>query len=163
MFVHGGGNFYAGAAEIGQIKVAFRHADKIHIPVKTAVEGEVCYLGINTVVGRVVHNNSKNTVGISSNIHAPGGVAAVVGSQMLSVQKYFCGGIGTVDFQIILFCGRKGIGEFANVAAFSTEVITVAVLAVCTVPGVGQGNRFPVFGDEYRDGCGVLAEGPAFV
>ena len=87
---HRRGDLNAGAAVIIQIKMGIGNADQVHVPVKSAIEGKVRYLGIHPAIGGVVHQNGQQVVVFQGpgHIHPPGGVAAVMMLQMFSVQKH---------------------------------------------------------------------------
>ena len=89
---------------------AFYDTDDIYIPVKAAVEGEVGHLGIDSVVGTVVHSDDEQVLFIQrvGNVHTPGGVAAVMVGQALAVEISIGGRVGTADLQIV----PVGPGEF---------------------------------------------------
>ena len=53
--VDSGSDDQACAAEIIKVEMRLAYANKIYVTVKTAVEGEVCHLGVNLLVGSVVN------------------------------------------------------------------------------------------------------------
>ena len=138
--LHNGGHIQAGTTQTVQLKVCGGNGHDLHTAVQTAVEGKVCGLGINSLVGGVIHQNSQTVVisqGIGD-IHTPCGVAAVVVSQMFAVHVGIGRGVGTVDLQIILFALRQlCFGDHSGIAAGTAEIIVAAVLTVFGVPGMG--------------------------
>ena len=143
--IHNGSNLDAGAAVEGKIKVAFRHADQIHIPVKAAVEGEVRHLGIHGIIGSIIHDDTQKAAFLQNlcEVNTPGRIAAVMLCQQFVVQVYFSGRIGTVYFREVLSCCRE-VFQHLSVAALATEIVTAAVLTVSSIPAVGKIDRFPI-------------------
>ena len=142
--VHHRRDMQAGAAVGLQIKVRIRHGDDVHIAVQTAVEGEVCRLRIDILVGCIVHEDHQRVflAQRGRDFHPPGRVAAVMMRQAFAVHVHIGGGIGAVDLQIELIpCGQLALPELPGVAAGAAEIIVAAVLPVLAVPGMRQMNR----------------------
>ena len=164
--LHGGRDLDAGAAVVFQVKVGLGQADQVHVPVKTAIEGKVRHLGVDPVVGRVVHHNGKQVLllYVLCHVHPPGGIAAVMMAQMLSVQVHIRGGIGAVDLQEVFFrLGQIGFLEGLGIAGRAAVVVTAAVLAVDAVPGVGQVDKIPQLWHLCRGFHNALGKGPLTV
>ena len=94
-----GGHRQAGAAVVIQIKVGLGNADKVDIAVQAAVEGEVRHLGIYSLVGSIVDGDDNQVVWLqcSGDIDTPGGVAAVVMGELLTIYINIGGGVGAAD------------------------------------------------------------------
>ena len=164
--LHDGRDLDAGAAVVVQIKVGLRNGDDVDVTVQTAVEGEVCHLGIDAVVGSIV-NGDDQQIFISQSfgqVHAPGGVTAIVVSQVLTVQIHISGGVGTIDFQVVALCRRQVcLGDGLCVVSGAAPVVVAAVLTVYSIPAVGDVDCFPVGTQRFGD-CGCfLGEEPALV
>ena len=147
-----GGQVQAAAAVIGKFKMGGGHAEDVHIPVEAAVEGEVGRLGINTVVGGVVHRDDQQVFVLqgAGELHPPGGVAAVVVGQLFTVQVDIRRGVGAVDLQEIgLRFGQVGALQRPHIDSGAAPVVVSAVLAVNVVPAVGQIDQVPVGGEGF--------------
>ena len=158
-----GGDLDAGRAVVIKIKVAVVYADKIYVSVKTAVEGEVCHLRINGLIGRVVHKNSKlGRVGeLVGKLYSPGGVAAVVVCELLAADVNVSRGVRAADLKIVVICfGELGLYERLYVEARAAEVVVSAVKAVFCVPGV---RKIYLNALTRADIGGVLDKEPAVV
>jgi hypothetical protein len=86
--LNGGSNLDTGCAEVIEVEVGFSNGNDVYVTVKTAVEGEVCHLGINGLVGSIVNNDSKGVVTaykIVGKINSPGGVTAIVVAKVLAI------------------------------------------------------------------------------
>ena len=130
--VHSGGDLDAGAAIVAQVKMRLGKGNEVHIPVQAAVEGEVGHLGIDGVVGGVVHGDGKNVFFLQrrGKVYPPGGVAAVVVGQVRSVQVDIRGGVGAPDFQEVGFCrGKVRLAQGLCVPGGSPVVVVAAVLS----------------------------------
>ena len=79
---------------MSQCDVVLVHHQQAHIPVDAAVEGEVRFLGVNAVVDAVVHPHRELVFCLQQfrDLCPEGGVAAVMGAELLTVQQY--GGTG---------------------------------------------------------------------
>jgi GH25 family lysozyme M1 (1,4-beta-N-acetylmuramidase) len=73
-------------------------------------------------------------------VNSPGGVTAVVVSEVLAVKIYVCGGVCTADLEIVKTCAKLVLVESLGINTAAAEVCT-AVVAVLVIPGVGQINR----------------------
>ena len=125
-----------------QRNVVFVHHQQAHIPVDAAVEGKVCFLGINAVVDAVVYLHRELVFCLQQlrNLCPEGGVATVMGAELLTVQQYGGAGIDALKLQPdLLLCRVKGrCCKAGAVGAGTPPVIVAAVLTVHGVPGVGQ-------------------------
>jgi hypothetical protein len=86
--LNGGSNLDTGRAEVIEVEVGFSNGNDVNVTVKTTVEGEVCHLGINGLVGSIVNNDSKGVVTaykIACKINSPGGVTAIVVAKVLAI------------------------------------------------------------------------------
>ena len=125
------------------IEVLFVHHDQVHVPVNTAIESEVRFLGIHAVVHAVVGDHHQ---GVSlfpqegGNVLTEGGISAVVMDALFAVQRYVSGGVDAPEFQVHTFrCWVIGGGvEGFGIYAAPPPVIVAAVLAVHRVPCVGE-------------------------
>ena len=75
-------------AAVTQRKVGGRHHDEVHIPVQTAVEGEIRFLGVDGVVVAVVHRNDQQVFRfeMSGKVDPEGGIPALVFRQRFAVE-----------------------------------------------------------------------------
>ena len=74
---------------------------------------------------------------VIGDIGAEGGVAAVMGKDLLTVKHYSCRCVYTVEFNIkSLILGKIGSCKLLLVDTGATPVIVAAVLSVMIVPGV---------------------------
>ena len=88
VLLQGRGDLHAGIAKVSQCDVVFVHHQQAHIPVDAAVEGEVCFLGVNAVIDAVVHPHRELVLCLKQlrDLCPEGGVAAVMGAELLTVQ-----------------------------------------------------------------------------
>ena len=157
-----GGDHDAGAAVVVQIKVCVGHADQVHAPVQSAVEGKVRRCGVHGGGVLVADLDGQLVVAVTAqvgDVGAEDGEAAFVGGGNGAV--HLDGGIqrSCQHLHIHAAAGQRLHRFFkgAAVNAGGAQVAAVAVHAVHGVPGVGQG-----------DGLGGAlalgeAQGPAFV
>ena len=156
----------ARGAVIIQLKMAFGHTDQIYVPVQAAIEGKVCHLRINAVIGRIVHQNGQHVfiTQILSQIHSPGGETAVMMGKVFAVQIYIGRGCGAANLQIILAGFRQVcLCDGFCVAAGTAEIVVSAVLAVSCIPGMRQSNGIPAGGQRGGDFRTILPEEPAVI
>ena len=145
---HNRGNLNPRPSIVVQIEVRTGHTDQVDIPVQSSVEGKVRHLGINLVIGAVVHQNSQQIFLLQriGKIHAPGGKPTIMMTQVLTVQKNIRRGICTVDLQIVPFrLGKLPLAQRFDVAAGTPIIVTTAVLSVNAIPGVGKIDEIPQF------------------
>ena len=137
-----GGDFHAGVAKVTQCNVVFVHHQQAHIPVDAAVEGKVRFLGINAVVDAVVYLHRELVFCLQQlrDLCPEGGVAAVMGAELLTVQPHGGAGIDALKLQPdLLLCRVKGrCCKAGAVDAGAPPVIVTAVLSIHGVPSVGQ-------------------------
>ena len=138
----GSGDLHAGVAKVTQCNMVLVHHQQAHIPVDAAVEGKVCFLGINAVVDAVVHPHRELVLCLQQlrDLCPEGGVAAVMGAELLTVQQHSSAGVDALKLQPdLLLCRVKGRSRKAGaIGAGTPPVIVAAVLTVLGVPGVGQ-------------------------
>ena len=78
----------AGSAEVFQVEVDSRNRDDVHVPVETAVEGEVSHLGVDGFIRAVVHLDDEVLIlHVLGKKDTEGGVASVVMGEMISVEE----------------------------------------------------------------------------
>ena len=155
----------AGGAVVVEIKVGVCYADDIYVSVKTAIEGEVRHLGINSLVRRVINRDSKERLVCEAigEIDSPCGITAVVVSELLAVEIYVSRGVCTSDLEVILRSyGKLCTNYLLRVDPCTAEVIVSAVLSVGRIPGVGEINYLPLGGERRGELCG-LCEGPFLI
>ena len=115
-----------------------------YIAVNAAVEGEIRLLRVDRVIVAVVHRDGQYIVAGAQgvgNVHAEGGVAALVLGQLLSVQADHGGHGHAVKLQHGAPARRElRHGQNLGIVAGAAVVIVAAVLPVHGVPGVGQGD-----------------------
>ena len=140
--LEGRGDLHAGVAEVAQRDVVFRDHHQADVAVDAAVEGEVGLLGVDAVVDAVVHLDGELVVLFQQvgDMDTEGGVAAVVGADVLAVQQNFGAGIDALELQpdFLRSCVERRSGKGGAVGAGAAPVIVAAVLAVFCVPSVGQ-------------------------
>jgi len=159
---HNGSNCNTGAAEIVKVKVGTGNADDIHITVDAAIESKVCHLGIYDLVCGVINSNYKQIAVRQSfgEVYTPGGVTAIVVSEVLAVEIYISGGVCTLKLQIILLSlGKFALFKALHIMAGAAVVIIAAVLTVHSIPAVGQVNPLTLGGNS-RGQFGILGECP---
>lgn len=119
--------------------------EQLHVPVDTAVEGEVGLLGIDAVVDAVVHLDLQVVLlpEQGGDLGPEGGVAAVVMDDALTVELHIGGGVDALELQIDRLCIRVkgGQGKTLLVGTGPTPVVVAAVLTVHIVPGVRHVHR----------------------
>ena len=116
-----------------------------YIAVNAAVEGEIGFLRVDGVIVAVVHRDGQYIVAGAQgvgNVHAEGGVAAVVAAHVLPVQADLRRGIHAVKFNPHFLRVRV---EFRllkrqRVSACAALVVVAAVLPVDGVPCVRNGD-----------------------
>ena len=138
-----GGHLQCRCAISGQSKVLCRDDVQGHIPVNAAVEGKIGFLGIHGVVVAVVHGNCQQIFlfEVVGQVYPEGGVAALVLSQLFTVQVDGSGHSCAVQLQNSLAaCRDGGLCQGQRIPAGAAVVIVAAVLTVHCVPGVGQGD-----------------------
>ena len=163
--VYGGGDHKTLAAVVLKVKVRLADADNAYVTVKTAVEGEVCNLGINGLVRLVVYSDCKGCLlaDLAGKVNSPGGITAVVVCKLLTVNVHVCGGVSARDIKVVAIAlGKIALLNSLYVNAGAAEIIVSAVLAVDSVPGVGQVNALPIGGECGGDIGGLIKE-PALV
>jgi hypothetical protein len=157
------GDLDARTAAIIQINMALANTDDADITVQAAIEGEVSHLGIDSFIGSVVYSDNQQVAVAQSvgHIHTPGGITAVMMSQVLSIQINIGRGVGTLQFQIVASSlGQSGFLKALGIVASSAMVIIAAILAVNGVPAVRQIDLLPVRRETGRNlGC-LLGECP---
>ena len=139
------------------------HTDDVHIPVQTAVEGKVRHLGIDPVVGGVVHGDDQHGVKADflGNVAAPGGVAAVVMGKLLAVYIQVCGGVGALDLNVVpVSLGQVFLGKYPGVGCGAAEVVIATVLSVNGIPAVGQVDEIPLTVNHRGNFHSLLGESP---
>lgn len=156
-----GGDGEAGSAVEVQIKVDSGHDHQVHIPVQAAVEGEVGLLGVDVALFGVVHADSQQVfllVQLIGDVGAEGGETTLMIHHLLTVDIHGGSVGGSGDLQIHPVAGLGlGTGQFLGVPAGAAVVVGAAVLAVQSVPGVGQIHRLPVQG-QLGGQAGILTD-----
>ena len=131
----------AGTSEVIHIKVLFIHPDQKSISVYSAVESEIRFLGVNSVVPAVIGPYFE-VVLIGEKVRdvpAECRVTAVVRTDHSSVQLCFGRSVDTAKFQVDpLIGGELRLCEILLVQASAPPIVVSAVLAVDGVPGVRQ-------------------------
>ena len=116
-----------------------------YIAVNAAVEGEVGLLRVDGIVVAVVNGNHQLICAVVQGIgdvHAEGGVAALVLGHFLTVQTDNCSHSHAVKLQNrATAVGQLRLFQRAGIGAGAAVVVVAAVLTVYGVPGVGQGDR----------------------
>ena len=132
--------------------MVFVHHQQAHIPVDAAVEGEVRFLGVNAVVDAVVHLYRELVFCLQQfrDLCPEGGVAAVMGAELLTVQQYGGAGVDALKLQPYLLLCRV-VHRCCKAGAVGAAAPPVIVAAVLTVPGV------PCMGQLYGSGDAVRA------
>ena len=132
------------SAVFGQCKVRGGHNMQRYIAVNAAVEGEVGLLRVDGIVVAVVNGNHQLICAVVQGIgdvHAEGGVAALVLGHFLTVQTDNCSHSYAVKLQNRApAVGQLRFLQCTGVAAGAAVVVVAAVLTVHGVPGVGQGD-----------------------
>ena len=152
VLLQGRGDLHAGIAKVSQCDVVFVHHQQAHIPVDAAVEGEVRFLGINAVVDAVIHPHRELVFCLQQfrDLCPEGGVAAVMGAELLTVQQYGGAGVDALKLQPYLLLCRV-VHRCCKAGAVGAAAPPVIVAAVLTVPGV------PCMGQLYGGGNAVRA------
>jgi hypothetical protein len=162
--VNYGSNLDAGATVVVEIKMGGAYCNEIYITVQTAVEGEVCHLGIYLLVGCVVNYDSNLALVTKAvgEVDSPGGVTAVVMSLVLTVYIYVGRGVSAAYLEVVLIsCGELILYELLGVKAGASEIVVAAILTICRIPGVREIND--CYAVVVRRGITVLGELPALV
>ena len=140
--VDGRGDLHTAAAQMAERDVVLVDDDQRDVAVDAAVKGEVRLLGVDTVVLAVVDVDSQlvRLVQQRRDVGAEGGVAAVVGHDLVAVQHDFRAGVDALELQPdLLGLGVEGRrGEPCFVGAGAAPIIIAAVLTIDVVPGVRQ-------------------------
>ena len=152
VLLQGRGDLHAGIAKVSQCDVVFVHHQQAHIPVDAAVEGEVRFLGVNAVVDAVIHPHRELVFCLQQfrDLCPEGGVAAVMGAELLTVQQYGGAGVDALKLQPYLLLCRV-VHRCCKAGAVGAAAPPVIVAAVLTVPGV------PCMGQLYGGGNAVRA------
>ena len=133
------------SAVFGKGKVCSGHNMQRYIAVNAAVEGEVGLLRVDGIVVAVVNGNHQLICAVVQGIgdvHAEGGVAALVLGHFLTVQTDNCSHSYAVKLQNRApAVGQLRFLQCTGVAAGAAVVVVAAVLTVHGVPGVGEGDR----------------------
>ena len=137
------GDHHAGAAVVVQIKVCVGHADQVDTAVQAAVEGKVGGRGVHgrgVLVGDLDGQLVLTLVAQVSDVRTEDGEAALVGGSDLTVDLH--GGVqgSSQNFHVgaAALAGLLGCGEGAGVNAGGAQVAAIAVVAIHSVPSVGQ-------------------------
>ena len=135
-------DFDAGGAVLQKLEVLGRHGDQVDRAVQAAVEGEVCFLGIDIVVAAVVHGDRKRVLfpQLFGQLHAEGRVAALMPAEFFTVEIDLAGMSGAVQLQEQPVSGGLVFGQLADIPANAAMIVVAAVLAVHGVPCVWQGD-----------------------
>ena len=137
-----GGDLHAGVAKVPQCNVVFVHHQQAHIPVDAAVEGKVCFLGVDAVVDAVVYLHRELVFCLQQlrDLCPEGGVAAVMSAELLTVQQHGGAGVDALKLQpdLLLFRVIHRSRKAGAIGAGTPPIIVVAVLSVHGVPSVGQ-------------------------
>ena len=163
---HDGGNPDTGSAVVAQIEVGLGDGNDIDIAVQTTVEGEVCHLRIDFVVGGVINGDHQQIFLCQciGHIHAPGGVTTVVVRHGLAVQVDIGRGVGALNFQKIpVCCGQICLGNGFGVVCGAAPVVVAAVLPVNGIPAVGNVDSLPIRAKRGGDGSGFFGEKPVLI
>ena len=138
-----GGDHDAGAAVVVQIKVCVGHADQVDAAVQAAVEGEVGRSGIHGRSILVADLDGQLVLALVAQIGdvcAEDGEAALVGGGDLTIDLH--GGVqgSSQNFNVGAAASQRllGLHEGAGVNAGGAQIAAVAVVAVHSVPSVGQ-------------------------
>ena len=127
----------AGTAKIVHVEVLLIYSDQIYIPVNSAVESEVCFLGIHSVISAVVgpHFQVVLTREVIRDIPPEGGVSAVMGADLGPVQFHLGRGVDAAEFQVDAFLLRIFRSpEFLLIQAGPPPVIISSVLSIDRIP-----------------------------
>ena len=146
-----------------ELEVVVFCADKVYVSVQTAVECEVCYLRIYSVVGSVVNRNGYKVVILYffGKVNSEGRVSAVVVNKVLTADIYIGRGVSAVYFKIVSVSIRKRIFcKFLEIVASTAVIVVTAVLTVGCVPCVREIYFFRLSGNHCKIICFRLGEGP---
>ena len=164
--IHDRRDLHARRTAVAQRKVGGRHHDEVYIPVQTAVEGEICFLGIDGVVVAVIHRNDQQVFffQMRRQIHAEGGIPALVFCQRFAVEHDHRGVSRAVHLQPD-FVGAVMLRHLqaAGVQAGAAVIVIAAVLPVHGVPGVGQVNGLALSARQNGGQIRFFVKLPAFV
>ena len=125
-----------------QIKVSILNLDEVHITIKTAVESKVSILGIHVALCIGDHHGQHIAFGQKGigQFVTERGEAALMGSQFSAVAVNGSHMVGALELDVLLLA-LGGIGQVDLVGADAAPVVTAAVLAIESIPGVGQRHR----------------------
>ena len=125
-----------------QVKVGIIDFHKVHITVQAAIESKVSILGIHIALGIGDHHSQHVALGQhgGSQIIPESGEAALMGTHIAAVAVNGSHMVGASEFNILLLAG-SGLGQIDLIGADAPPVITAAVLAIQSIPGVGQRHR----------------------
>ena len=117
----------------------------MHIPVDSAIEGEIRILRVDSVIHIVVRENQKfvlfSQVFINADLECR--VSAVMGFYKFSVQINDCGCVHSREFNVQLLVFIKGWSlKNLFVAACPTEIIVASILPVDVVPCMRDNDFF---------------------
>jgi hypothetical protein len=79
---------------------------------------------------------------------------------VLAVQVDIGRGVGTADFQVVTVSFGQFFLNLLDIQASAAEIVSAAVLAVYSVPAVGDIDNFPILRQSGRNFGKVLGECP---
>ena len=139
--VYCGCDLDSGSSVVVKVEMRLVYTDKVDVTVDTAVECKVSHLRIYSLVDGVFNYNCDLGVLCESlsDVYSPGGVTAVVMSELVAVNVEVCGCVCSAELDVVKVCfGKLCALECLSVKAIAAEVVVAAVLTVDCVPGVGK-------------------------
>ena len=135
-------DLYSECSVFYKFKVFCRYRDEVHIAVQSAVESEICFLGINGIVVAVVNGYCKCVLlcKFSCKFCPESGVSAAVFRDLFSVE------IDLGAHRRAVYLEKQSLsrtffrGQFSHIPASSTVIVVPAVLSVCGIPCMGNGH-----------------------
>ena len=133
----------AGCSVLEKLKMLRRDSDQLHIPVQSAVEGEVRLLRVDRGVVLVIDGDRKDVLLLKllRQLDAEGGVAALVADELFAVEPHLRRHGGAVYFEKQALPRGFFRRKLPHIPACSAVIIVAAVLPVDGVPGVRQRDR----------------------
>ena len=140
------------ASVIFQVKMGLRHADQVHAPVQSAIEGEIRRLGIHAALVLVAAGHCQEILSVFfaqiGNICTENRIPALMASRFpaVDIHKSLLPRRQNLHEHPAPCQGLPGRLEAFGIPALPPVIPAVPVMSVHRVPGVGQIHPLPVPG-----------------
>ena len=141
IFLHEGIAFETIATIVAEVKMVLIHNDQVDIAVDAPIKSEIGGLGIDMII-RGVRDPDGDGIFVFemiAHIEAEQGITAFMLAEEVVVEKDLAFGVHATEFEKEPFIiAHLGLGEFTEIERGCAKIIAAAVLAVLTIPGMGN-------------------------